>query len=120
MPQKRYKAEKIVAKVRQIDVLRWPREWSPERFGYGTRLAPPERKWKGWTARLSLAVPQRLQRNHNLSRLPPQQVFIAAEAIQGARRQICQAQEAADDIRFRIGAELVSLFGVGFLRRSQE
>jgi hypothetical protein len=44
MPRKRYKAEEIVSEVRQVDV---PREWSPELFGHGTGLAPPERKWKG-------------------------------------------------------------------------
>jgi len=44
--------------------------------------------------RRSLAALQRLQCNHNLSRLPPQHVFVAAEAIEGARWQICQAQEA--------------------------
>ena len=68
---------------------------------------------------MSLAAPQRLQREHNLAGLPPQHVFVAAEAIQGARRQICQAQEAVGDIPFQIG-ELVSLLGVGFPCRPQE
>jgi hypothetical protein len=70
--------------------------------------------------RRSLAAPQRLQRKHNLSGLPPQHVFVAAEAIQGARGQICQAQVAVDDILFQVVAELVSLRGVGILYGSQE
>jgi hypothetical protein len=45
-------------------------------------------------------APQRLQRKHNLSRLPPQHVFVAAEAIEGAVRQIRQAQEAVGYIFF--------------------
>jgi hypothetical protein len=39
------------------------------------------------------------------SRLSPQHVFLAAEAIQGTSRPICPAHEAVRDIRFRIGAE---------------
>ena len=65
-------------------------------------------------ARLSPAASQGLQRKHNLSRLPPQDVFVAAEAIEGESRQIRQAKEAGREIRFRIGAELIFLCGFGF------
>ena len=56
----------------------------------------------------SLAAPQRLQCKHNLARLPPQQVLVAAEAIQRERRQLRQAQEAVPDILFCIETELIS------------
>ena len=50
----------------------------------------------------------RLQRKHNLAGLPPEQVLVAAEAIQRESRQGGQAQEAVGDILIRVEAELVS------------
>jgi hypothetical protein len=47
-----------------------------------------------------LAAPQRLQRKHNLARLPPQQVFVAAKAVKGEGRLSSQAQETIGNIVF--------------------
>ena len=59
-------------------------------------------------ARLSLAVPQRLQRKHDLAGLPPEQMLVTAEAVKGESRQSGQAQEAVGDITFGIETALVS------------
>ena len=69
-------------------------------------LAPPEREWKGWPPWLRLVAPQRLQRKHNLAGLPPEQMFVTAEAVKGECRQSGQTQEAVRDILFRIETEL--------------
>ena len=60
--------------------------WLPGLVGQGASVAPPERERKARAARLSLATPQRLQRKHKLPGLPPQQMFVATEAIQRESR----------------------------------
>jgi hypothetical protein len=46
--------------------------------------------------------------------------FVAAEAIKGATRQICQPQVAVADILFQIGAERFCLRGILFRFWTQE
>jgi len=50
---------------------------------------------------LLLATPQELERRHELTRLPPKQVLVTAEAIEREGRQLCQAQETIGDSGFQ-------------------
>ena len=57
------------------------------------------------------AAPQRLERKHDLSGLPPQCVFVAVEPVQWEGRQSDQAQETFADVLLQIGAERVGSCG---------